>query len=211
MISVSEIFSEAELDTALQAGFVEAFRHPTAPLTIYNYTEQVQFDNAWNAATLACRERDAPGAEYSAPDLFAVRACARFSTIDELVQRALDPAVLTTGEKVQPSGPGLIGLADTLSNADRQGLSRSLDRALTAYANSLTSLAAHPIHQEPNDEVEEMTQVVSNNGAVIKALCREPGTRGGSTSGTTSVPDPDMDQSPGLAGTMVAPRHDAES
>ena len=29
--------------------------HPTLPLTIWNYTEKVQFENLWDEVTLMCR------------------------------------------------------------------------------------------------------------------------------------------------------------
>lgn len=55
MTAVTDVFSEDELNTAIRSGFIESFRHPQLPLTIYNYTEHTQYENAWNAATRACR------------------------------------------------------------------------------------------------------------------------------------------------------------
>lgn len=55
MTAVTDVFSENELNAAIHSGFIESFRHPQLPLTIYNYTEHTQYENAWNAATRACR------------------------------------------------------------------------------------------------------------------------------------------------------------
>lgn len=39
----------------LDDGLVSTRRHPTLPLTIYNYTPKVQFDKLWDRVTLMCR------------------------------------------------------------------------------------------------------------------------------------------------------------
>lgn len=44
-----------DLQTMLDGGYIARRQHPTAPLMIYNYTARAQYDNVWNAATLACR------------------------------------------------------------------------------------------------------------------------------------------------------------
>ncbi|WP_433083946.1 RNA ligase [Dactylosporangium sp. CA-052675] len=36
-------------------GYIRTQKHPSLPLVIHNYTEKTQYDNVWNAATLACR------------------------------------------------------------------------------------------------------------------------------------------------------------
>lgn len=55
LIEIEQIFSPEQLDAAMKAGYIESFRHPNLPLTIYNYTERVQYDGKWDAASLACR------------------------------------------------------------------------------------------------------------------------------------------------------------
>lgn len=44
-----------QLDKAISDGYVRCQPHPTAPLTIYNYSEQCQFKRAWTPITLAAR------------------------------------------------------------------------------------------------------------------------------------------------------------
>ena len=38
-----------------EEGWVRSQRHPTLPLSIWNYTEQTQYDGHWDETTLACR------------------------------------------------------------------------------------------------------------------------------------------------------------
>ena len=39
----------------IEAGYVRAERHPTLPLTIYNYTQKCTIDRAWDFVTRVCR------------------------------------------------------------------------------------------------------------------------------------------------------------
>ncbi|WP_432835769.1 RNA ligase [Dactylosporangium sp. CA-092794] len=39
----------------VSGGYIRTQRHPSLPLLIHNYTEKAQYENVWNAATLACR------------------------------------------------------------------------------------------------------------------------------------------------------------
>lgn len=52
---IQNVVELVELPDMLLGGFVVARRHPTAPLTIYNYTAKAQYENVWNEATLTCR------------------------------------------------------------------------------------------------------------------------------------------------------------
>lgn len=36
-------------------GLLRCQTHPTLPLTIWNYTEKVQYEKLWDEVTLACR------------------------------------------------------------------------------------------------------------------------------------------------------------
>jgi len=45
----------AEIQKEVGDGFVYAVRHPTAPLTIYNYSPRAQWEKHWTPATMACR------------------------------------------------------------------------------------------------------------------------------------------------------------
>lgn len=52
---VSELFSEEELDQALQQGLVTERKHPEHRLWIYNYTKFAQYSREWSEVTLNCR------------------------------------------------------------------------------------------------------------------------------------------------------------
>ena len=56
MTPLSDLFDVAELRRALDERLVVARKHPTAPLTILNYTERCQYERGlWNSVTLQCR------------------------------------------------------------------------------------------------------------------------------------------------------------
>ena len=55
MKTFHNIYELAELPDMLAGGFISVRKHPSQPLVIYNYTARAQYDNVWNAATLACR------------------------------------------------------------------------------------------------------------------------------------------------------------
>jgi RNA ligase len=48
-------FTREELQLAVDEKRVYARRHPTLPLTIYNYSDEVAFGGWWNSVTLTCR------------------------------------------------------------------------------------------------------------------------------------------------------------
>ena len=45
----------SELNDYYERGLIAKQTHPTLPLTIWNYTEKVQYENLWNEVTLKCR------------------------------------------------------------------------------------------------------------------------------------------------------------
>src|SRR5689334_14744679 len=56
MTVLADLFSEDALAHALMERHVVARRHPSASLTILNYTERCQYERGlWNDVTLACR------------------------------------------------------------------------------------------------------------------------------------------------------------
>ncbi len=56
MTTLAELFDPAALDHAIQERLVVARKHPSAPLTILNYTERCQYERGlWSPVTLACR------------------------------------------------------------------------------------------------------------------------------------------------------------
>jgi putative RNA ligase len=55
MPTLADIFDANALTAAIDDGYVRVQRHPTLPLQIFNYTEKAQYENVWDAVTLACR------------------------------------------------------------------------------------------------------------------------------------------------------------
>lgn len=49
------ILTKATLDKYVELGLVESRRHPTLPLSIYNYTRRCQYEAAWDEVTIQCR------------------------------------------------------------------------------------------------------------------------------------------------------------
>lgn len=55
MTPLNTILNVDELEAALADGLVKARRHPTLPLTIYNYAEKAVYTRAWTTVTRQCR------------------------------------------------------------------------------------------------------------------------------------------------------------
>lgn len=55
MTTIDQLFSKEKLESHIAAGLVRATRHPSLPLTIYCYGKRVQYENAWDEVTTACR------------------------------------------------------------------------------------------------------------------------------------------------------------
>ena len=43
------------LNRMIDGGYIKSQKHPTLDLTIYNYTQNAQYENVWNEITLICR------------------------------------------------------------------------------------------------------------------------------------------------------------
>ena len=71
-----------------------------------------------------------------------------------------------------PDGHVLIGYANGLNNVDRQGLSPTLNAAITAHVYALTNLGAMINHHASRDDVESMATVVDTTAAVLHEFCR---------------------------------------
>jgi len=54
-VHMTELFPTELLNEMVEGRYVNATRHPYAPLTIWNYGQRAQFDNMWNDVTLTCR------------------------------------------------------------------------------------------------------------------------------------------------------------
>lgn len=44
-----------KLYALIKEGYISARKHPTLPLTIFNYTPKAQYDKVWNEVTMTCR------------------------------------------------------------------------------------------------------------------------------------------------------------
>lgn len=53
--NLADLMDIGSLEVEIQDGYVRERRHPTLPLTIFNYTEKAQFEKHWNAVTRQCR------------------------------------------------------------------------------------------------------------------------------------------------------------
>jgi RNA ligase len=54
-LHIDELCDPTLLADMVTGGYIRTQRHPSLPLLIHNYTEKAQYENVWNAATLACR------------------------------------------------------------------------------------------------------------------------------------------------------------
>src|SRR3954469_17993310 len=52
---IDQLCDPALLADMVGGGYIRTQNHPSLPLLIHNYTEKAQYENVWNAATLACR------------------------------------------------------------------------------------------------------------------------------------------------------------
>jgi RNA ligase len=99
MTLLHDVFDPVRLTEAVANGLIRTQRHPTRPLTIYNYTEACQYSAAWSAETLACR-----GLIVDAGGRIVARPLAKFFNHAEPQAPALDPgAAVTVTDKVDGS------------------------------------------------------------------------------------------------------------
>ncbi|MFG2036611.1 RNA ligase [Dactylosporangium sp. NPDC048998] len=54
-LHIDELCDPKLLADMVGGGYIRIQRHPSLPLLIHNYSEKAQYENVWNAATLACR------------------------------------------------------------------------------------------------------------------------------------------------------------
>jgi RNA ligase len=54
-LHIDDLCDPQLLADMIGGGYIRTQRHPSLPLLIHNYTEKAQYENVWNAATLACR------------------------------------------------------------------------------------------------------------------------------------------------------------
>ena len=70
----------------LDQGLVEANRHKTLPLTIYNYSRECQFEQKWDEVTLQCR-----GIIIDDKDLIVARGFNKFFNYEEVANKGEIP------------------------------------------------------------------------------------------------------------------------
>lgn len=68
-INLAELVSSRDLAEAIDAGYVRQQQHPELPLTILNYTQKAQYENAWTQTVCICRGiiHDAAGSVQARP------------------------------------------------------------------------------------------------------------------------------------------------
>jgi hypothetical protein len=101
--------------------------------------------------------------------------CSSFATVDYMVTSARrderEPG--PRGFPANRPPTDFIGLADALSNTERQGASGALNSALTAYVYSLANLGATINHNESRDAIETMDQLTGMARGTLTELCRD--------------------------------------
>ena len=78
----------ATLNTYFKNGLLSKQSHPTLPLTIWNYTEKVQYDGVWDDVTLQCRGLITENVTGSV----LVRPFNKFFNYEELVGKGFIPS-----------------------------------------------------------------------------------------------------------------------
>ncbi|GAA2705706.1 RNA ligase [Actinoplanes palleronii] len=91
MTLLHDVFDPAALAEAIDSGLVRLQRHPSLPLTVYNYTEACQYTGSWSPVTLACR-----GLIADADGRIVARAFDKFFNHTEPQAPALDPSAQVT-------------------------------------------------------------------------------------------------------------------
>jgi RNA ligase len=128
MTLLADVLDPAELAIAVETGLVRTQRHPSRPLTIYNYTEACQYSGAWTPVTLACR-----GLVVNAAGKIVARPYAKFFNHSESHAPRLDPAAAVA---VTDKADGSLGIifhdGDGLAVATRGSFAS--DQALHATA-----------------------------------------------------------------------------
>lgn len=77
-LPLAQLVDPAALTAALADGLVLARRHPTLPLTVYNYTPKAAFQHVWTPVTLTCR-----GLIVADDGQVVARPLAKFFNLDE--------------------------------------------------------------------------------------------------------------------------------
>ncbi|TXI53500.1 hypothetical protein [Mycolicibacterium mageritense] len=110
------------------------------------------------------------GPPYGA-DLVLERACGAIALADALTTKTLEQEPYP-GKNTPPlDGHAFIGYANALNLVDRQGLSNTLNAAITAHVYALTNLGAMINHQASHDDIASMAIVVDTTATVLHEFC----------------------------------------
>lgn len=141
-------------------------------------------------------------------DTETVRACASFSTIANITQRSINPG---PNPEFAPPIASRRALADALSfTTQKLDVPRSLQSALDAYSYSLRALDNLTSQKAPKPTLDVLQQVIINNESVVKAICREPASSGGTFGSGANADQPGEALSRGIdeSAGADAPRRD---
>ena len=105
-------------------------------------------------------------------DVALQRACGAITVVDALTaeQRDGDPYPGKAAAPA-PDGHALIGFASALNHVDRQGLTTTLNAAITAHVYALTNLGAMINHHATPEDVGSMAIVVDTTASVLHEFC----------------------------------------
>ncbi|MDC1068685.1 RNA ligase [Candidatus Kapabacteria bacterium] len=92
------MFTKEILNKYIEEGLVRVQTHPNEDLSIYNYTQKVQFDSLWDEVTLACR-----GLILDAHNRVIARPFAKFFNLGEKVNQVIPEESFEVFEKLDGS------------------------------------------------------------------------------------------------------------
>lgn len=92
--------------------------------------------------------------------------------IDSLTTKTFEQEPYPGKDTPLLDGHVLIEYANALNHVDRQGLSTTLNAAITAHIYALTNLGAMINHHASHEDVGSMVTVVDTTAAVLHEFCR---------------------------------------
>ena len=158
MPTLADLFDPNALTAAIDGGYVRVQRHPVLPLQIFNYTEKAQYENAWDAVTLACR-----GLIAHADGQVIARPMAKFFNYGQVGAPVLDVAAAVHVTDKADGSLGIIYRApDGLAVATRGSFAS--DQALHATA---VLRSRYPSFEPPDGQTVLVEIIYPSNRIVI--------------------------------------------
>lgn len=105
------------------------------------------------------------------PQIVQEHACGAFGAIDQLARDAISPSPDHGNPAPRRNGTAIITYANALQTLDRQGISRSMNAALSAHAYALTNLGALINHNASRKDIASMATVAETTGHTVHVLC----------------------------------------